>query len=89
MVHTYYLIIIILTSITSSMVTFYLPTLKRVFKRLLTRKPKKTTIPAVNQICIDLNARVTQLEKQVNRRGKNYRQSVREEVKLYLEQLKK
>jgi hypothetical protein len=41
MTHTLYIIIIIITGIVSSVVTLCLPTLKRVYKRIVTRRERE------------------------------------------------
>jgi hypothetical protein len=41
MIHTTYIIIIIITGLASSLVTLYLPTLKQRYKRILTRREDK------------------------------------------------
>ena len=41
MIHTTYIIIIIITGLASSLVTLYFPTLKQRYKRILTRREDK------------------------------------------------
>lgn len=64
MTHIYYLLLLVITALGSSLMTMYLPYLKRVIKRYKTR----LTRPKVSHQAqmVTLAKKVVELEKQVN-----------------------
>jgi len=85
MTHIYYIIIIILTGLTSSLVTMYLPSFKRVYKRITTRFKHKSPSSAFNELTERINA----LENRINNKEEYMAKKVRTEVKKYLEEISK
>jgi len=81
MIHIYYLLLLIINII---LATLYGPRLLALIKRYFTRIKRK---PSVN--CVALEQRVKEIEKKLTKRQTNFKQSVRDEVIEYLEQLKK
>ena len=81
MIHTYYILLLIINII---LATLYGPRLLALIKRYFTRIKRK---PSVN--CVALEQRVKEIEKKLTKRQTNFKQSVRDEVIEYLEQLKK
>lgn len=84
----YYLITIIITGVASSLMTMYLPTLKRGFKRILLRFKRKSLNVSTNDLNV-LIQRIEKLETKVNKRESNQRTFIRQEVKEYLINLQK
>ena len=87
----YYLLLLVLTAIGSSIMTAYAPAMLARLKRLFTRTKRQTQ----NVSCVELEARITELETQINNiievrynREKNRKHNIRREVRDYLEELK-
>lgn len=80
MIHAYYLIIIVLTALSSSLVTMYLPALKNVYKRIKNSFKRKPNT---------LEQRIKNLESRLAKREENIKLRIRKEVKQYLEELSK
>ena len=88
----YYLTLLVLTAIGSSIMTAYAPAMLARLKRLFTRTKHQTQ----NVSCVVLEARITELKTQIDnvaannyRREQNRKSNIRREVRDYLEELKK
>ena len=88
----YYLTLLVLTAIGSSIMTAYAPAMLARLKRLFTRTKRQTQ----NVSCVELEARITELKTQIDnvaannyRREQNRKSNIRREVRDYLEELKK
>ena len=88
----YYLLLLVLTAIGSSIMTAYAPAMLARLKRLFTRTKRQTQ----NVSCVELEARITELKTQIDnvaannyRREQNRKSNIRREVRDYLEELKK
>ena len=85
MTHLYYIIVIILTGLASSIVTMYLPSFKRAYKRIIQRFKRKSPSSAIDE----LTARINALETKIKNKDEYMAKKVRAEVKKYLEELAK
>ena len=83
----YIILIILFTVILNASITWLMPTLRVQFKLFISGI--KRVLKRKSQVdCSLLEQRVEDLEKQYKQRQINFRQRVREEVKIYLEELK-
>jgi len=102
MIHTYYLTLLVITALGSSIMTSYAPAMLARIKRLFTRKkryqPFTNTKPCglIQLEVEDLQKKVSELEEQIDNiakvrytRDKNQTQKIRNEVKKYLISLQK
>lgn len=80
MSHIFYLIIIVLTGLGSSIATYYAPQMIARIKRLKTRKNRIKPL--------SLTRRVEALEMIINMREKSMRTKIQKEVNNYLEKLR-
>lgn len=92
MENIYYLFLLVMVSLGSSYITLQLPALKAYFKRIFTRTKRQTQ----NVSCVDMEARITELETQMNNiaerqltQQRNRKYNIRRDVREYLEELKK
>jgi len=97
MIHLYYLITIILTGVTASLVTSNLPAFKHVLKRIKNKFTfrRALTEEQMNKIAANLAIKIVELQNQVDNlaeraanKESNLKRRVRAEVKAYLEELK-
>lgn len=89
----YYLLLLVLTGLGSSLMTMYMPRMKAVYRRY--KMKLKRTKPDYQAQIISLAKKVVELEKQVNNvaerqanREHNLKQRTRKLVREYLEELK-
>ena len=82
----YYLFLLVITALGSSLVTSYLPLIKMRLKQYLTRFKRKQVTDVTTYV--ELSNRMNELETQYSKRQANFKQRIREEVRLYLEELK-
>ena len=80
MIHTYYILLLIINSI---LATLYGPWLVALIERYFTRFKRK---PPVD--CVVLEQRVKELERKLTKRESNYRQAIRQEITSILIELK-
>jgi uncharacterized protein YlxW (UPF0749 family) len=90
----YYLLLLVLTGVGSSLMTMYMPRMKAVYRRY--KMKLKRTKPDHQAQIISLAKKVVELEKQVDNvaerqanREHNLKQRTRQLVREYLEELKK
>lgn len=90
MIHIYYLILLVLTALGSSVMTTYAPAMLARIKRLFTRKKR----PIQKVYCDDLSKRIDDLEQQVNNiaeqlasRDRNRKHNIRRDVREYLQEM--
>jgi len=98
--HIYYLTLLVLTAVGSSIATLYAPAMTARLKRLFTRKkryqPSNTKPCGLIQLEVeDLQKKVADLEEQVNNlaeqlasRDRNRKGNIRRDVRDYLTELK-
>jgi hypothetical protein len=83
MSHTLYIIIIITTGLISSIMTMYLHSFKRVFKRIIQRFTRKSPKYAINE----LEARIDNIERIIANRENNIKQRIKEQVEKQLKEI--
>ena len=77
----YYLLLLVITGVGSSLMTMYLPTLKRIFKRFIStfnRKSPKSSTMELEQRIINLEQVVQTIVNQTNQSFQNVDQSIAE-----------
>jgi hypothetical protein len=84
----YTLSIILITLILNASVTWAMPFMKTKWQAFITLTKRKLNAPKPVD-CILLEQRVADLESQYKQRQTNFRQRVKDEVKNYLNELKK
>jgi hypothetical protein len=84
----YTLSIILITLILNASVSYAMPFMKSKINAFIARTKRKLNAPKPVD-CMILEQRVEELEKQYKHRQINFKQRVRDEVKIYLEELKK
>ena len=84
----YTLSIILITLILNASVSYAMPFMKSKINAIIARTKRKLNAPKPVD-CMILEQRVEELEKQYKHRQINFKQSVRDEVKIYLNELKK
>jgi hypothetical protein len=90
----YYLLLVVITGLGSSLMTMYYPQLKRVIKRYIVRirKPKhnhQAQIISLTMKIVELETQVNNLAEKSTNKENNLKRRVRAEVKTYLEELAK
>ena len=87
----YYLTLLVLTALGSSIMTSYAPAMLARLKRVFTRTKRTPSI-----YCDDLQHQINELKEQMNNiakthynRDKNTKQKIRNEVNEYLQELRK
>ena len=84
----YTLSIILITLILNASVSYAMPFMKSKINAFIARTKRKLNASKPVD-CMILEQRVKELEKQYKHRQINFKQRVRDEVKIYLEELKK
>jgi len=82
----YYLTLLVITALGSSLTTMYLPAIKARIKQYRTRLKRKPAIDATTYL--ELSNRMDKLEKKIAIRQNNDRKAIREEIKNVLLELK-
>ena len=86
MIHTYYILLLIINII---LATLYGPRLLALIKRYFTRIKRKLNAPSKTDIRLDeFNKQLDNLSKKITNINNNNRDLVRKTVREYLEQLK-
>ena len=97
----YYLLLLVLTGVGSSIMTMYIPRLRAVYRRyrmkLKRSKPNvQVQLDGYETLIVNLARKVAELQKQVDNvaerqanRESNLKQQIRKRVREYLEELKK
>lgn len=98
MIHTYYLILLVITALGSSAMTHYAPTMLAGIRRLFTRKKQFTNRKPYQLLQLevtqqyhkiqDLEKQVHNIAEQVASRDRNRKSNIRRDVREYLEELK-
>ena len=83
MIHYYYIIILIITGLLSSLVTLYLPALKQRYKRIKTRPKRKSHIDVIHEF----EYRIHNLEAKMANREKNMKSRIHMEVTKQLKEI--
>lgn len=82
----YYLTLLVITALGSSLTTMYLPAIKARIKQYRTRIKRKPAIDATTYI--ELLSRIEDIEKRLDKRQSNFRWVVKDEIKNILLELK-
>ena len=93
----YYLFLLVITALGSSIMTHYAPAMLMRLKRLFTWKKRKPNVDIFDIIqCDMLSKRIDELEQQIHNvaetvstRDRNRKHNIRRDVREYLEELKK
>jgi len=84
----YFLFLVVVVAFGSSVIGYYLPTLKLVFKRYITRSNVKSPSVSLKEFNA-LKTRVETLENRMDKRHYNDREAMRQEITKILIKLKK